>query len=553
MSRRMASIFISAILVGGALATAPQALADHTDPRAELSPTEGPSGVEGVTRGEGSWHHFRQFPPNPGTDVMIFRKGGKRSRKIFGSSGTLGQGEAGHVGQRMIQLTNAKGKVNPRWRADHGSAACETSNPSGVTGLQHDQTVTPKKNPRLMIDTTDATGRCHDPAGSGLELFSITKLHKKGFGPKEVHLTRHQGGSHTVTRDATRPWIIYNNNSQFSGMPWIDVLNIKSCLNRKHITIAKKRKGCRPKVYRINFHPDWSRQAAPDGTLVEGSEAACHDINAYKNRIYCAGLNATLIFDVKNLTTASGKVRGKPLPCKVVGGTDTKAKVTDCNDLGEGSTPQARGWRFLGTVNHAGRNGSHNTNTDERSDENIAVSHESPVTPDRKWMFVTDERGGGVVPGGASCSPGVENPYGNGGVHVFDIRNPSNIKPARTKDGSRAVFIGEPTVASPTFCTAHRMELVPGEQRFFIAWYSQGIKVVDWWVDGQGRWTFRETASIVLPGAQTWTAAPFKIVKHKNGTKSYHLMAGDIERGIDILRFRMKPNRIGSLPPETGP
>jgi hypothetical protein len=455
-------------------------------------------------------------------------------------------------------LTNLKGEVAPAWVADHGSAACTTENPRGTTGLQHDVAVTPANNPRLMVDTTDATGRCHDPGGQGLELIDIRKLHKRGWKPRDIHLTRHQGGSHTVTRDATRPWILYNNSSESTGMPWIDVLDVRSCLIKgKKVTRKKLRRNCRPKVYRIPFQPDWSRRMNRNGDLVEGSEATCHDINVKAGRIYCAGLNATLIFDVRNLTDAKGNVRGTRLPCKVIDGTKTKAKVTDCNDLGDAPIGQARGWNFLGTANHAGRNGTHNTNTEYRSDEEVSVAHESPVTEDEKWMFVTDERGGGVVPGGASCSPGVPNPYGNGGVHVYDISNPSNIKPAVTPEGNRAVFIGEPTVASPTFCTAHRMELIPGEQRFFIAWYSQGVKVVDYFINAKGEWTFRETASFVLPSTQVWTGAPFKIQDNGDGTKTYNLMTGDISRGIDIISYTAEPNPLGASPPtaarRTGP
>ena len=36
-----------------------------------------------------------------------------------------------------------------------------------------------------------------------------------------------------------------------------------------------------------------------------------------------------------------------------------------------------------------------------------------------------------------------------------------------------------------------------------MAWYSQGIKVVDYFVDGNGRWSFQEVASYRLPGAPT--------------------------------------------------
>lgn len=522
------------------------ALADHTNPREELSPTADPGTTQLLTRGEGTWEFIRNFPPNPGTDLKFFKTRGV----LYAASGTLGQGSEGHVGSRIIQLLNDKGEVDPQWVADHGSAACQTRS-TGVTSLQHDQAVTPKKNPRILIDTTDTTGRCHDTGGGGLELIAIQKLHKKGFKPREVHLTRHVGTSHTVTVDATRPWIVYNNASQSDGLsPWIDVLDIRSCLKKKHITIKTKRAACRPKVYRIVFEPEWAQRIDANGDRVDGTQASCHDITAKPGRIYCANLNSTIVIDVKNLTDDNGNIRGKPIKCELADGTETTAKVTDCSSPDTTGTNEAKGWKYIGHVNHAGRN-LNNLNTEYTVREQISVSHEAEPTPDKDWMFVTDERGGGIVPGGASCENEGTNPYGNGGVHVIDISEPGVYDWAKTPDGDKAVFIGEVVVPQATFCTAHVMEQIKGEQRFTIAWYSQGTKVVDWFVDGQGRWTFREIASVIPenPTANTWTSEVFKIVKNDDGTKTYYFMSSDISRGIDIFSWTGPPNPTGTPPP----
>src|SRR5687768_17339706 len=157
----------------------PAAMADHTDPREPLASTDDPGTTELLTFGEGTWEFIRNFPPNPGTDLKFFKK----NKKLYAASGTLGQADEQHVGQRIIRLVNAKGKVAPKWVADHGSANCPTANPSGTTGLQHDEILVPKKNPRLMIDTTDATGRCHDPGGGGLEIVDVRKIQNKKFKP----------------------------------------------------------------------------------------------------------------------------------------------------------------------------------------------------------------------------------------------------------------------------------------------------------------------------------------------------------------------------------
>ena len=545
MRRRMLPVAVLAMLA--VLLGAVPAAADHTNPRQRLSSTEDPGTTELLTEGSGTWKHIRNFPPNPGTDVKLFRKRGR----LYAAAGTLGQANGQHVGQRIIRLTNRKGKVRPRWVADHGSANCPTANPAGTTGLQHDQILVPKRNPKFLIDTTDATGRCHDPDGGGLEIVNVSRIHKKKFKPREVHLTRHAGTSHTVTLDDRRPWIVYNNSSQSSGMPWIDVLNIKSCLRKRVRGMKEMRQKCRPKVYRIYLKDRWTRRIDGSGDPVEGSESACHDITSKGGRLYCANLNSTIVLNVSRLSRPGKKrIRGEPLKCKVVPGTNTGAKVTDCDDLEAVGNGQARGWRYVGHVNHPGRNGSHNTNTEYESTEGVAVSHEAEPTPNKKFMFVTDERGGGVVPIGASC-PGTPNPYGNGGVHVFRIGRGGEYKYARDPDGNKAVFIGDVVVPSPDFCTAHVMEQFRGEHRFSIAWYSQGTKIVDWFVNNNNRFIFQEEASAVPQGppAQTWTSIVFKRKKLKNGRRAYWFISSDISRGIDIMKWVGKPNRPGTPPP----
>jgi hypothetical protein len=98
----------------------------------------------------------------------------------------------------------------------------------------------------------------------------------------------------------------------------------------------------------------------------------------------------------------------------------------------------------------------------------------------------------------------------------------------------------------------HVIEKIPGEQRFVVAYYSQGTKIVDYWVDAQGELQFRETASIILPNAQTWAAEDFKIVDNGDGTKTYYFAASDITRGIDVFSWTGPPNPIGSAPPAPG-
>lgn len=553
---------LSLVVVLLTLGSVAPASADHTDPRTPQSAIDQTPPPEGVTSGEGTWEYLFGLPPNPGTDLELF----KLARRLFISAGTLGGAPEQHVGQRLVRLTTRTGAVKPKWIADHGSAKCPT-NASAATGLQHDPSIAKRNGVRLLIDTTDSAGpegRCHDPGGGGLELIDVSKLYKPKFEPREIHLTRHSGTSHNATVDATRPWIIYNSASTFSNtaQAQIDVLDIRSCL-KKGQTLEQRRASCRPKVFRMQFEPGWTTNVNGEGEPIEGYDSACHDIYATPGRIYCAGLSGTAIFDVRNIADPrTGAVRGAPLPCEVIDGTNTGAKVTDCNiappEEGE-SIPQATGWKFLGSVNHPGRDcgtgpeppnpTNCNNNLVVPSREGVAVSHESVPTPDRKYMFVTDERGGGIVPGGASCAPEEENPYGNGGVHMFDISDPNNIEYAMTPDDQKAVFIGSVQVPQTTFCTAHRMELIPGEQRFVISWYTQGTKIVDYFFDANGRVVFKEVASYVPEGANQWAVQPFKIKRNADGTRTYNFVASDIARGIEVFSWTGPPNPKGTPPP----
>jgi hypothetical protein len=539
------------------------AVAHHTDPRTPLAPTNG-STSEGTERGAGSWTHIANFPGGAsnalsggGTDLEFFSPAG--SSDVFGAFGTLGQDEIGSIGQRIIQLTQ-NGRVLPRWVADHGSAHCPTSDPTATLGLQHDSQVAQQAGVTLLTDTTDAAGRCHDPQGGGIEIVDVTDIQDPTFAPREVHLVRFAGFSHTHTMDGRHPGIVYNSSSDFSGRNWIDVLDMRSCLGSDQWTLQQRQAQCRPQVYRIWLQPEWTQQRDQDTGRLEPGSAACHDITYSRGRLYCAALNATVILDVSDILAADGSVRGTAFPCPVVDGTMTNARVTDCSGMGGDRTERATGWRFLGTFQHPGRDcgppgtdvRNCNSNNHVRSDAGVSVSHEADPTANRQFMFVTDERGGGVVPPGSSCAPGIENPYGNGGAHAFDISDPSNITYATTPSGQKSVYISDAVVPAETFCDIHVIEQVPNEQRFIAAYYSQGIKIVDYFVDANGDLQFRETASFTLPNANTWAAEDFKIRDNPDGTRTYFIAADDIHRGIDVVSWTGRPNPMGAAPPPSG-
>jgi hypothetical protein len=90
---------------------------------------------------------------------------------------------------------------------------------------------------------------------------------------------------------------------------------------------------------------------------------------------------------------------------------------------------------------------------------------------------------------------------------------------------------------------------VEGEQRLVVAYYTQGIKIVDYYVDANGAVQFVERASYTLPNANTWAAEDFKVVDNADGTRTYYLAADDIHRGIDVLSWTGPPNPVGTAPP----
>jgi hypothetical protein len=553
----LARLFVFLVLATlPAAVAAPAAVADHTDPRTPLAPTEGVT-VTGITRGEGTWEHLANLPGGAspaltggGTDLEFFTPAG--STDVYGAFGTLGQDEVGSVGQRIVRLTR-NGEVQPTWVADHGSAHCPIANTS-ITGLQHDSQVAAVGRVRLLTDTTDATGRCHDPDGGGIEIIDVTGIADPSFEPREVHLVRFAGLSHTHTVDTDRPWLVYNSSSDFSGRPWIDVMDMRTCFGSHNWSLDKRRAMCRPLVHRIPFQDEWTQQRDQTTGELEPGSAACHDITYADGRLYCAALNATVILDVSGLSV-DGNAEGSALPCTVTAGTLTGAAVTDCSEVDPASAPAATGWQFLGTFQHPGRDclpgmdiRTCNSNNFVRSDEGVSVSHEADPTPDHQLMFVTDERGGGVVPPGSSCAPGIDNPFGNGGAHAFRISDLPSIEYATDPDGSKAVYISDAVVPAETFCDIHVIEHVPGEQRLIVAYYTQGIKIVDYYVDAEGHVQYVERASLTLPDANTWAAEDFQVVDNGDGTRTYVIAADDIHRGIDVVSWT-GPTRADATPP----
>ena len=83
--------------------------------------------------------------------------------------------------------------------------------------------------------------------------------------------------------------------------------------------------------------------------------------------------------------------------------------------------PSLEGVQHLGSAFHQGRNSTEQSATPAfPSLQDIDFDHEAELTTSRRFMLATDERGGGILPPGATCptSP-ADNPIGNGGIHAY--------------------------------------------------------------------------------------------------------------------------------------
>lgn len=440
-----------------------------------------------------------------------------------------------------------------------------------------------QQDAQLLIDATDAAGRCHDngllgllgaPRG-GLEIVDITDVKH----PIEIGLTSHIGQAHTVNIDPKRPHIAYAVTSDAISLnpdgsrqnedpadsdrfdlDGFEVVDLSSCMNFPvGTTPAAKRAACRPEVFRYRF---------PSATTALGHTTkdtiyGCHELEVYPDdTLTCGSGAAAIVFDMSQAFDASGKPKGTPLPCNVRASTSsapyaTGAMVTDCV-VGAGGkdltvpgwlalgAPSLEGVRYVGSIHHQGRGGPYPSVEDNDFD------HEAELTKSGKFLLATDERGGGIVPPGATCATGIDNALGNGGIHAYRIGalatgGPSTAEAAwgayaRTPAGKKAIYRATPrTGAEATVCTAHVMQQIPGQNRIFMGWYSQGTQVIDFVEHPDGTIEFREAGWFIPEKATTWVSAVFKFQENADGTFTYWGATGDFDgrNAIDVYRVTL--------------
>jgi hypothetical protein len=601
------------VLVAGASGHDEGGLHDHPAPN--FAPTAPPAPTF-IAGGPGAqWELIATVPTgNPHTDIDFFSQGGE----IFMAAGTLAAGGNGG-GQTIIQLTE-NGDVTPdsvSYVSAHPSATC-VSNPAAALGLQHDVEATPKGgtilnaassfavggDAQLLIDATDAGGRCHDqgPLGltgnprGGLELIDVTKRAL----PAEIGLTSHIGEAHTVNVDPKRPWIAYavtsdrvpvdanrqrqneipGSGSRFN-LDGFEVVDLSSCLDFPiGTTLEQKREQCRPEVYRYR----WPTTEMALGHTITDAVYGCHELEVYANDLLTCGSGAALlVFDMSGAFDENGKPRGTPLPCSLRASNSAPpffsgAMVVDCVNGQDGVTLDVPGWlaigspslegvRWLGSVHHQGRAATGEVDPPYHSPEDIDFNHEAELSGSERLLIATDERGGGVAPPGASCSPEVDITAGNGGVHFYRFDRLTQTYPssaeeafeayARTPAGEKAVYRAPiRTQPQADLCTAHVFHQIPGQNRIFMGWYTQGTQVVDFVEHADGSVEPREAGWFIPTNANTWVSAVFKMQENADGTFTYWGATGDFNLGtagrnaVDVWKVTLPapPRPLGSEP-----
>ncbi|HVL32104.1 MAG TPA: hypothetical protein VM600_00810 [Actinomycetota bacterium] len=399
----------------------------------------------------------------------------------------------------------------------------------GLTGWENDVSVTPDGT--IAVIGMDAGGRCHDPDYGGLEFVDLTDLKR----PRTLHLTRNVGLAHSVGIDPAKPWLAYISTSD--GSDFIDIVDFRSCLGG----VAQIDR-CRPTVARADFStktPGIPRN--PDDPSRDLVAEGCHDTRFRAGRLYCAALDATIIFDISGVVGAGGELTGTHLDCPLdsAGVLARGVMATDCSAWTKSkfTADNARSVTIeaVSTILHDGS---------KPPTEDISIAHQAEAIEDGKVMLVTDERGGGLGVGPRRACP-------DGGIWFYDIRNESKPLLMKTPDGNSAVFRTDKFQQTFASCTAHYGTQVPGERLLTFAWYTGGSHLVRYDIDyskSPAEITFEEVATYIPSGA--WTTQNMPMGRNPANPDELIVYAADATRGLDVLAFNVP--RAGDASDDTG-
>ncbi|HEX8002422.1 MAG TPA: hypothetical protein VF519_06970 [Mycobacteriales bacterium] len=171
-------------------------------------------------------------------------------------------------------------------------------------------------------------------------------------------------------------------------------------------------------------------------------------------------------------------------------------------------------------------------------DPAINFSHQADPTPDGKYLLITDELAG--AEGNLYC-PG-------GGIHVWDISNeavPVKVGAYYIPDTFPSADEGprpNPVGVGPKIfrCTAHVMRMTPDGKTLVMAWYSQGVQVLDLsGLPGASAGAAGTDAGAGIRRLGNWTADGVDAWSAKMDDRGY-IYTGDTGRGMDVVKFDRK-------------
>ncbi|MGH3370765.1 MAG: hypothetical protein ACRDPR_12280, partial [Nocardioidaceae bacterium] len=140
-----------------------------------------------------------------------------------------------------------------------------------------------------------------------------------------------------------------------------------------------------------------------------------------------------------------------------------------------------------------------------------------------------------------------------GGLHLYDITGDLEQDPQ--KMGTWFIPTVQPQAGAT--CTSHVLRIYPDQEMLTIAWYSQGVRVLDisGLADLDGSATtvgvgdgagMREVGSYVLEDSDTWSFKTNRIA----ADGSFYGYGNDLVRGFDVYRFSGAGLNVPPLEPE---
>ncbi len=193
-------------------------------------------------------------------------------------------------------------------------------------------------------------------------------------------------------------------------------------------------------------------------------------------------------------------------------------------------------------------------------DPAVNVAHQAdPITMkdsdgvERTVLVVTDERAGAAA--------SVECP--GGGLHLYDITGDLETAPAKIGAWFAPAF----SLQDGSTCTSHVLRIYPRQKLMTIAWYAQGVRVIDLsgladaaadplanplsiaFGDGVG---MTEVGYYTMADSDSWSFKTNKI--KRNG--SFYGYSNDLVRGFDVFKYdgstigKVKPLKPKNLKPK---